>query len=289
VSPPRRGCLLKPETWPLICLQLLDCLGWHIFWAESPNRNFVIIINLTAPIIPQVFGMWKAASVEQPLGKVIVSLENVSREYDRGKIRAVDNICLKVHSGEFIVLVGTSGSGKTTLLNLMTGLDTPTSGIVRFNGATPTSKGDWSSVRCKHIGFIFQSFNLLPTLTSLENVEIPMFGIGLNCRNRHQRAKTLLQKVGLSHRSMHLPSQLSGGERQRVAIARSLANRPSLLVADEPTGSLDSHSSKQIMALIEEIHLLEKKTLFMVTHDQTLAARASRVVHIVDGRIVHPK
>lgn len=224
--------------------------------------------------------------VESQVDNVIVSIENVSRTYDNGKIEAVSNLSLQVMQGEFVALLGASGSGKTTLLNLMTGLDAPTDGRVRFNGATPATRTKWCELRSRHIGFIFQSFNLLPTLTALENVEIPMFGNGMNAGQRRHRAYELLDRVGLSQRTSHLPAQLSGGERQRVAIARSLANRPALLVADEPTGNLDSHTSEQIMALLESVHLSEKSALFLVTHDQRFAARATRAVQIADGKIV---
>ena len=220
------------------------------------------------------------------MNNVIVSLENVSCTYDDGKIQAVTNLNLQVMRGEFIALLGPSGSGKTTLLNLMTGLETPTAGLVRFRGVVPTTRSKWCELRSSHIGFIFQSFNLLPTLTALENVEIPMFGNGMNARQRESRACELLERVGLSKRASHLPSHLSGGERQRVAIARSLANRPTLLVADEPTGNLDSHTSEQIMALLESVHLSEESTLFLVTHDQRFAERSTRVVEIADGKIV---
>ncbi len=224
--------------------------------------------------------------VESRVDNVIVSLENVSRTYDNGKIKAVADLSLQVMRGEFVALLGASGSGKTTLLNLMTGLDVPTTGLVRFNGSIPATRSRWCELRSRHIGFIFQSFNLLPTLTALENIEIPMFGNGMNARQRQSRAYELLERVGLSQRASHLPSQLSGGERQRVAIARSLANRPTLLVADEPTGNLDSHSSEQIMALLERVHLSEESGLLLVTHDQRFAARATRIVQIADGRIV---
>ena len=220
------------------------------------------------------------------MDNVIVSLENVSRTYDNGKIEAVTDLSLQVTRGEFVALLGASGSGKTTLLNLMTGLDAPTSGRVRFNGAIPATRSRWCELRSRHIGFIFQSFNLLPTLTAFENIEIPMFGNGMNAGQRQSRANELLERVGLSQRASHLPSQLSGGERQRVAIARSLANRPTLLVADEPTGNLDSHTSEQIITLLEKVHLSEESALFLVTHDQRFAARASRIVQIADGMIV---
>ncbi|MDZ7697878.1 MAG: ABC transporter ATP-binding protein [Deltaproteobacteria bacterium] len=216
-------------------------------------------------------------------------MENVSREYDNGKIRAVRNINLEVLTGEFIVLLGSSGSGKTTLLNLMTGLDTPTSGRVYINGKTPKNGSQWSRIRSQTIGFIFQSFNLIPTLTARENVEIPMFGSPVNSRQREKRASFLLEKVGLSHRTSHLPSALSGGERQRVAIARSLANRPALLMADEPTGNLDSKTSARVMDLIYDIHVSEKNTLVVVTHDRTIAEHGDRIIRISDGRLIRNK
>ena len=218
--------------------------------------------------------------------ELIVRLDGISREYDKGKIKAVNNVSLDVFRGEFIALLGSSGSGKTTLLNLLTGLDSPTKGKVIFNGMIPKTRAKWSSLRSKHIGFIFQSFNLLPTLTAVENVEIPMFCTKMNSREREKRASKLLEKVGLLDRMRHLPSKLSGGERQRVAIARSLANRPTLLVADEPTGNLDSKTSQQIMNLIEEVHMSENNTLLLVTHNDNIATRATRIIRIADGSLV---
>jgi putative ABC transport system ATP-binding protein len=217
--------------------------------------------------------------------EAIVRLENVSRTYGNGKVRAIRNVDLSIRAGEFNVLLGSSGSGKTTLLNLMTGLDTPTTGSVWFDGGKPENRSHWNRIRSKAVGFIFQSFNLIPTLTARENVEIPMFGLPLNNRQREARACALLDKVGLSHRTSHLPAALSGGEQQRVAIARSLANAPVLLVADEPTGNLDSRTSKRIMALIRDIHAAEENTMVMVTHDQTLARPEDRIIRISDGRI----
>jgi ABC-type lipoprotein export system ATPase subunit len=220
------------------------------------------------------------------MGNVIASLENVSREYDNGRIRAVCGLDLQIVEGDFLALLGASGSGKTTVLNLLTGLDTPTAGRIRFRGETPGTRSRWCQLRSRYIGYIFQSFNLLPTLTALENIEVPMFGNGLSAHQRRQQALRLLDRVGLSKRGANLPSELSGGERQRVAIARSLANRPLLLVADEPTGNLDSQTAAQIMALLEAVHRTEDTALLLVTHDRTFASRAKRVVHIADGKII---
>jgi len=220
------------------------------------------------------------------LKKPIVQLRNVSRSYDKGKVKAVNRVSLDIFPGEFIVLLGSSGSGKSTLLNLITGLDTPTEGTVLFNGITPKNRAKWCSLRSSYVGFIFQSFNLLPTLTAIENVEIPMFTNKMTSREREARSSELLEKVGLSDRMSHLPSELSGGERQRVAIARSLANHPTLLVADEPTGNLDSKTSQLIIDLIEDIHLSEGTTLILVTHERRIAHRAKKIIQIADGRVL---
>lgn len=216
----------------------------------------------------------------------LVELENVSREYDEGRVQALKGVSLQIHHCEFVAICGVSGSGKSTLLNLITGLDRPSSGRVLVEGIIPDGNRQWSRLRARKFGFIFQFFNLLPTLTALENVMVPMFGTGKNSTARTKRGQTLLDRVGLSKRSNHLPSQLSGGERQRVAIARSLANDPDMLVADEPTGNLDERTSGEIMDLVTEIHRDEAKTIVLVTHDPRFVNRAGRLLRMSDGIII---
>ncbi len=216
----------------------------------------------------------------------ILRLENVSRAFEQGRINAINQVSLFVEQGSFIALLGSSGSGKSTLLNLMTGLDSPTRGQVFYRDVEPVRQSQWCRIRKHHIGFVFQSFNLIPTLTAVENVQIPMFGTGLSAVKRRQRAQTLLDLVGLSQRFDHMPSKLSGGELQRVAVARSLANEPDIIVADEPTGNLDSGNSKQVIDLLESIHKDKGTTLLLVTHDMEIASRAEHLIRLADGSLV---
>jgi putative ABC transport system ATP-binding protein len=181
--------------------------------------------------------------------------------------------------------MGPSGSGKSTLMHLLGGLDRPTRGRVLFEGVEQISSSRWTKLRSKRIGFVFQDCNLLPTLTALENVQIPMFGNIARAKDRYRKAMTLLDRVGLAARTRHRPKALSGGERQRVAIARSLANSPVLILADEPTGNLDSKTSEEIMDLLENIRNTEKATLVIVTHDVDISKRADRIVKLFDGQI----
>lgn len=214
-----------------------------------------------------------------------LSLRQVSKHYSKDNICAVDQVSLSVEKGEFLAVLGPSGSGKSTLLHLMGGIEFPDSGTVEVNGHQPRDTGQWSRVRAGMIGYVFQAFHLLPTLTAAENVEIPMFGIVKQSRERHRKALVLLDRVGLSSRASHKPSELSGGECQRVAIARSLANAPSLLLADEPTGNLDTRTSSEILALFDDIRRQGNTTLVMVTHEPDIACRATRIIRYVDGRI----
>ncbi len=216
---------------------------------------------------------------------MLVELERVSRVYDGGRIPAVQDVSLQIGRGEWVTVVGPSGSGKTTLLNLLSGLDHPTSGRVLFEQQAPRTQSAWAALRSRRIGFVFQAFHLLPTLTAVENVEIPMFGVLPGSRQRRLRAMDLLAQVGLEGRANHLPGDLSGGERQRVAIARSLANSPALLLADEPTGNLDSKSAAQIADLLKEIYGREKMAVVYVTHSPRTVLNSSRWLHMVDGRI----
>jgi len=201
-------------------------------------------------------------------------------------VEALRGVNLVVEAGEFVALVGPSGSGKSTLLHLIGAMDTPTRGEVHLNGRTlaQTNDAGRTRLRCHEVGFVFQTFNLLPTLSALENVEIALRLAGVSRRERRARAIELLERVGLGERIGHLPRQLSGGERQRVAIARALANRPALLLADEPTGNLDSATGQVIVGLLRQFNT-EGQTIVLVTHDPEIAAQAGRVLRIRDGRI----
>jgi len=194
---------------------------------------------------------------------------------------------LTVPNGEFTALVGPSGSGKSTLLNLIGGLDRPSSGVIQVNGLSLGAAAEAELVRYRRerVGFIFQSFNLLPTLTALENVEAPLMLAEMPRRARRERAQALLESVGLGARMLHKPNELSGGEKQRVAIARALANRPLLLLADEPTGNLDSKTGRVVLDLLCGLLAAQGLTLIMVTHDPEIAVHAHRIIHLRDGRI----
>lgn len=215
----------------------------------------------------------------------VIHLERVSRQYDVGKVAAVVDQSLVVRRGEFLGVVGPSGSGKSTLLHLMCGMDRPTTGRVFFEGSEPGTPAEWARLRAQRVGFVFQAFHLLPTLTALENVQVPMIGVVAKARHRAERAARLLDQVGLRHRRDHLPGALSAGERQRVAIARALANRPAVVLADEPTGNLDSVTAAEVLALLTELHRSHELTLVIVTHDHGIARGADRIAHMRDGRI----
>ncbi len=219
------------------------------------------------------------------MNKPIVALENVSRLYPNGQVTALRHVSLKVAHGEFLAVVGPSGSGKSTLLHLLGGLDKPSSGELFFEGHRPRSGSEWARIRAERIGFVFQSFNLLPNFSALENVELPMMGVERDLANRRSRAEFLLERVGLSDRMAHRPSELSAGQQQRVAIARSLANSPDLVLADEPTGNLDSKTAIEIFELLKSINADDGAALVVVTHDPDLPGRADRVVKIIDGEV----
>jgi putative ABC transport system ATP-binding protein len=219
--------------------------------------------------------------------KIVVQVKDLLKVYGDGhKIHALDHVSFTVHEGEFVSVMGPSGSGKSTLLNMLGALDKPTSGQVIINGQDMTGLHDVDSFRAKMVGFVFQLHNLIPTLSSVENVEVPMQGQGLSAAERRKRAQELLTLVGLQDRMNHLPGQLSGGQRQKVAIARALANRPAILLADEPTGNLDSQSGDEVMSLLEDLHSQHSMTIFVVTHDMSIARRTHRVLVMKDGRIV---
>jgi putative ABC transport system ATP-binding protein len=226
------------------------------------------------------------ASVPAETSDIVVRLEDVHRIYDEGRVAALRGVSLAIRAGERVAIAGPSGSGKSTLLNMLSGLDRPTSGRVFFNGCEPATAGEWTRLRARHVGFVFQDFNLLPAFTAIENVQMPMFGVVPSANDRIGRAEHLLASVGLSDRMTHYPGELSGGERQRVALARSLANSPCLVLADEPTGNLDSKTASEILDLLEEVRSRDNAALVLVSHDPHVYARAGRIVRILDGVVV---
>ena len=221
----------------------------------------------------------------------LLETREVSKIYQMGstEVTALDRVSLGVEPGEFVAIQGTSGSGKSTLLNMLGGLDRPTTGEVVFESKslTPFTKKEMARFRRRSVGMIFQTFNLIPTMSAVENVRLALAFGGMRGRERENRARELLERVGLSDRLTHRPSELSGGEQQRVAIARALANRPRVLLADEPTGNLDSTRAEELLELIRQMVADDNLTIIMVTHDRDLAARfAHRIVVMKDGRIV---
>jgi len=219
-------------------------------------------------------------------GAPLLRAERLSKTYADGDVHALNDVTLGIDRGEYVAIMGPSGSGKSTLLNLLGALDSPTSGEVCFEGEPFSRLGNLDRFRSQHVGFVFQSFYLLPVLTAVENVQVPMFEGSLGARQRAEKAAALLESVGLGHRLHHLPAQLSVGERQRVAIARALANDPILLLADEPTGNLDSVSAEGVFELFARLHLERGMTIVLITHDEGFAHRAHRLVRMKDGRIV---
>jgi putative ABC transport system ATP-binding protein len=220
-----------------------------------------------------------------------VQTENVCRHYPMGGgvIRAVDGVSLTIERGEFVALLGQSGSGKSTLLNLLAGLDRPTSGSVVVQGRdlAKMSSEELAQYRRNDVGMVFQAFHLIPSMTITENVELPMRFAEVERAERNQRVRQSLEQVGLGHRLEHRPSELSGGEQQRVSLARALANRPQLLLADEPTGNLDSRTGQDILNLIRDLSLSLGMTVVMVTHERALAERfAQRLIFLGDGKLV---
>jgi putative ABC transport system ATP-binding protein len=218
----------------------------------------------------------------------LIVLDRLTKTYRLGNetIRALDGISLTIRRGEFVCIIGPSGSGKSTLMNMIGLLDTPTSGSYRLDGEEVSRLPDsrLADIRNRKIGFIFQQFNLLPKLTAFENVELPLIYRGVPGRERRRMAMEALEKVGLGDRRHHRPGQLSGGQQQRVAIARALAGNPPILLADEPTGSLDTRTGGEVMQLIRELNE-EGHTIVLITHDLSIASRARRIVHIRDGRL----
>ena len=226
-------------------------------------------------------------SAAQGDGKTCVfEAVGLKKEYDEGRVQALRGVDFRIHEGEFVAITGPSGCGKTTLLQMLGALDVPAAGTLNYRGESIADLPAPAVYRAREIGIIFQAFHLLPTFTAIENVQLPMFEADLSMSHRKERAAKLLESVGLEGRRDHFPTKLSGGERQRVAIARSLANSPSVLLADEPTGNLDSENAHFILDLIIRIHREQRMTLVLVTHDMTIAQRASRTIQMKDGRIV---
>lgn len=213
-----------------------------------------------------------------------IEIKSVTKTFDNGAIKALDKTDLVVKKGEFLSIMGPSGCGKSTLLNMIGALDSPTAGDVIVDGKNLAEYNDLSVYRATKVGFIFQLHNLIPTLTAIENVQVPMIGV-LAKEKRISKAKELLSLVGLKGHDYSLPTKLSGGERQKIAVARALANDPEILIADEPTGSLDSISSKNILDLMENIHHQIGMTVILVTHDHAVAARADIKIKMIDGKI----
>ena len=219
----------------------------------------------------------------------LIEIRDIYKIYNPGEneVRALDGINLTVEHGEFLAIVGQSGSGKSTLMNMLGLLDIPTSGTYTLDGVDVKDMTDdeLSEIRNKEIGFIFQGFNLIPSLTAVENVELPLVYRGMKKDQRNKLALEALERVGLSHRLDHLPKQMSGGQQQRVAIARAVAARPPIILADEPTGNLDSHSGVEVMNILHELHE-EGRTVILITHDNDIANEAQRVIRIQDGQII---
>jgi putative ABC transport system ATP-binding protein len=222
----------------------------------------------------------------------MIHLENLCRHFEVGNqiVRALDEVDLEINKNEYVSIMGVSGSGKSTLLNILGLLDTPTSGSYVLSGVSTSTMNDdeMAHIRSTKIGFIFQSFHLIPRLTAAENIEMPMVLSGLNSKERKKKVDNALARVSLTDRADHKPEQLSGGQRQRVAIARSIVMEPDVLLADEPTGNLDSTSSKEIIKLIEELNK-GGLTLIVVTHDTDIGSRSERLIELLDGKIVKDK
>jgi putative ABC transport system ATP-binding protein len=224
----------------------------------------------------------------RPKGNLVIQIEGVTKEYKMGEeiVRALRGVDLSIYRNEYVAIMGPSGSGKTTMMNLLGCLDTPTSGKYEFNGKNVATMEDdeLAEIRNKEIGFVFQNFNLLPRSTALQNVELPLVYAGISGEARREKALAALQSVGLGDRAHHKPNELSGGQRQRVAIARALVNNPSIILADEPTGNLDTKTSIEIMNIFETLYE-QGNTIIVVTHEEEIARHARRIVRLRDGLI----
>jgi putative ABC transport system ATP-binding protein len=224
-----------------------------------------------------------------PSKKAVVIVNNISKTYkmDGIEVTALDNVSLEIIQGEFVSIVGKSGSGKSTLMHIIGALDRPTTGTVFINNQdiSKMNESQLATLRNKEVGFVFQAFNLLKRTTAIDNVELPLVYADLHEKERIKKAKDMLIKVGLEERMYHFPNQLSGGQQQRVAIARALINDPSIILADEPTGNLDSKSGRAVLDILEKLNK-EGKTIIVVTHDMEVAKEAKRIIKIVDGKII---
>jgi putative ABC transport system ATP-binding protein len=228
------------------------------------------------------------ARAMRPVGPLVIAIEGVTKLYEMGEetIHALRGVSLSIHRNEYLAIMGPSGSGKSTLMNMLGCLDTPTSGRYEFNGHDVAGMVDdeLADIRNREIGFVFQTFNLLARSDALRNVELPLIYAGVSPHERHERAREALENVGLGNRIHHKPNELSGGQRQRVAIARALVNRPSIILADEPTGNLDSKTGIEILALFEDLYE-QGNTLIVVTHEESVARNARRIIRLHDGLI----
>lgn len=218
----------------------------------------------------------------------LIEIKDLCKIYNPGEneVRALDHVNVSIDEGEFVAIIGQSGSGKSTLMNMLGCLDVPTDGTYCLHGQDVSAMDDdeLSDIRNREIGFVFQGFNLIPNLTALENVELPLIYRGVPKGKRIRLSEMALEKVGLGNRLSHRPSEMSGGQQQRVAIARAIAQAPPVILADEPTGNLDSHSTREILGILQELHR-EGRTVILITHDNEVAARAKRVIKIRDGKI----
>lgn len=223
--------------------------------------------------------------------KLLINMNNIVKRYYIGEpneLEIIHGIDVKIYEGEFVAIVGESGSGKSTLMNIIGVLDKPTEGEYYLDGINVrnASEKDMNNIRNQKIGFVFQNFNLIGRTSALKNVELPMLYAGISSKKRTERAMELLKKVGMEERCNHQPNELSGGQKQRVAIARSLANDPSIILADEPTGALDSETSRIVMDIFHELNIKQKKTIILITHSKELAEECPRIITIKDGRII---
>jgi len=220
----------------------------------------------------------------------LIEFQNVCKTYVMGDsiVRAADHISMKIHQGEFVAIVGQSGSGKSTCMNIIGCLDVPTSGTYLLGGQDVGNmdSNQLAVIRNKMLGFIFQQYNLLPKLTVLENVEVPLMYAGVPKKERHQRALTVLELVGLADKIHHRPNELSGGQQQRASIARALVGEPAVILADEPTGALDSRTGREVLALLQKLHQAGN-TVVLITHDNAIAVQAERIIRLEDGRVVY--
>ena len=220
----------------------------------------------------------------------LIEFDEVCKYYQMGDttVKAADHISMKIEKGEFVAIVGQSGSGKSTCMNIIGCLDVPTQGTYRLNGRDvgKMNRNELAAIRNEMLGFIFQQYNLLPKLNLMENVEVPLVYAGVSRAERHKRAKEVLEKVGLGDKLKNKPNQLSGGQQQRVSIARALVRNPPIILADEPTGALDSHTGREVLGMLQELHK-QVHTVVLITHDNSIAVQAERIIRLEDGRVVY--